>query len=317
MRIGLSCLGAVAAIFLTAAAHGEDVTGYARACAARITAVPAFDCAAGVELPISVGGKVPASYAPGMSCDRPSLTPPLAGEATDGPCVPQSRLLTLHDDATAQITAICRQKILRPSGTRLYDEIDVILHSPATGSTCWFHAEAPAPRAAGRGLDGHVPAPEDGDAARRFWSPPAETAKRACVSCHDGSPFLYSPFVAQARILPADPFGPYANDVGADFQSWPAPQSIATRGNTCTACHRIGSMESCRVLMLQSVGKAPTDGLDDWGKLFPQSHWMPPGDLHSAAQWAAIYDGSVAALSRCCARPETPGCVLAPMPKAP
>ena len=54
-------------------ARGEDITGYAQECAARIAAVPAFDCTQGTEIPITVDGKTPASYAPGMSCDRPSL----------------------------------------------------------------------------------------------------------------------------------------------------------------------------------------------------------------------------------------------------
>ena len=73
----------------------------------------------GTEIPITVDGKTPASYAPGMSCDRPSLIPPLPGETTDGQCLPHSRMLKLRDDSTAQISAVCRQKILRPAGTYL------------------------------------------------------------------------------------------------------------------------------------------------------------------------------------------------------
>ena len=265
-------------------ARGEDITGYAQECAARIAAVPAFDCTQGTEIPITVDGKTPASYAPGMNCDRPSLIPPLPGETTDGQCLPHSRMLKLRDDLTAQISAVCRQKILRPAGTYLFDEVDVVLHGVASGSTCWFHAVGPLPRASERGLDGrHVPSPGDGRRARDFWTPPAETAKANCVFCHDAGPFLYSPFVAQTGLLPADPFGQYANDIGEAFKAWSSPRSITTPYNACTACHRIGSMNSCRRLMLQAVGAAPTEGLDEWGKLFPQSHWMPPGDLQQRA----------------------------------
>jgi len=313
--------GALAAILIAlgvGTAQGEDITGYARECAARIADVPAFDCTQGTEIPITVDGKVPASYAPGMSCDRPSLLPPAPGETTEGQCLPHARMLKLRDDATAQISAICRQKILRPAATYLYDEIDIVLHGVASGSTCWFQALAPLPLTAGRGLDGrHVPSPGDESRARDFWNPPAETAKAGCVACHDAAPFLYSPFVAQTGLLPADPFGRYANDIGEAFKAWPPPRSIATTDNACTACHRIGSMNSCRRLMLQAVGAAPTEGLDDWGKLFPQSHWMPPGDLHSQAQWDAIYGRSVAALAACCRDPEAPGCRLSPMPDTP
>ena len=313
--------GAFAAILLQLCggpALGEDITGYAQECAARIAAVPAFDCTQGTEIPVTVDGKPPASYAPAMSCDRPSLLLPIPGETTDGQCLPYQRILILRDDSTAQISAICRQKILRPSGTYLYDEVDVILHGVASGSTCWFQALAPLPLTAAHGLDGrHVPSPGDGSRARDFWNPPAETAKGTCVFCHDAGPFLYSPFVAQTGLLPADPFGRYANDIGDAFKAWPPPRSIATRDNTCTACHRIGSMNSCHRLMLQAAGAAPTEGLDGWGKLFPHSHWMPPGDLHSERQWDAIYAGSVAALAACCQDPGAPGCRLSPMPEAP
>jgi hypothetical protein len=299
-------------------ALGEDITGYAQECAAKIAPVPAFDCTGGTEIPITVNGKLPASYAPGMSCDRPSLLPPNPGETTDGQCVAHSRILKLRDDSTAQISAICRQKIQRPADAYLYDEVDIVLHGVASGSTCWFHAMAAEPRTPARGLDGrHVPSPGDGQRARDFWSPPAATAKATCVSCHDASPFLYSPFVAQTGLLPADPFGRYANDIGKAFAAWPPPRSIATSGNACTACHRIGSMNSCHRLMLQAVGAAPSEGLDGWGQLFPQSHWMPPGDLHSKRQWDAIYGRSVAALVTCCQNPGTPGCILSPMPEAP
>ena len=313
--------GALALILLQLCwgpARGEDITGYAQECAARIADVPAFDCTQGTEIPITVDGKTPVIYAPGMSCDRPSLLPPAAGETTDGQCLPYQRMLKLRDDSTAQISAICRQKILRPAATYLYDEIDIVLHGVASGSTCWFQALAPLPLRAERGLDGrHVPSPGDGTRARDFWNPPAETAKATCVFCHDAGPFLYSPFVAQTGLLPADPFGKYANDIGEAFKAWPLPHSIATRDNACTACHRIGSMNSCRRLMLQAVGAAPTEGLGDWGKLFPQSHWMPPGDLHSERQWDAIYGRSVAALAACCRDPVAPGCTLSPMPEAP
>ena len=218
--------GLLAAILLPlcwGSARGEDIAGYAQECAARIAAVPAFDCTQGSEIPITVDGKTPARYAPGMSCDRPSLLQTIPGETTDGQCLPHSRMLKLRDDSTAQISAICRQKILRPAGTHLYDEVDIVLHGVASGSTCWFQALAPLPLAAERGLDGrHVPSPGDRERARDFWNPPAKTAKGNCVFCHDAGPFLYSPFVAQTGLLPADPFGRYANDIGEAFKAWSA-----------------------------------------------------------------------------------------------
>ena len=62
-----------------------------------------------------------------MTCDRPSLLLPAPFERTDGQCVPNSRLLTLRDDAEVQISVFCRQKLIRPPNTHLFDEVDVIL----------------------------------------------------------------------------------------------------------------------------------------------------------------------------------------------
>jgi hypothetical protein len=121
---------------------------------------------------------------------------------------------------------------------------------------------------------------------------------------------MYSPFIAQAKAVPADPFGLYTNDVGAAFRAWPKPFGITTSGNTCTGCHRMGNMNSCNVAMYQSFGAAPVEGLDDWGQMYPQSHWMPPGGLKSQAQWNQAYSDSIASLSACCHNPALPGCAI-------
>lgn len=298
----------------------QDILAYARECAEKIGPIPAFDCRTGARVPITVNGEVPNTYRPRMTCDRPSLLPPLADEDTDGQCVPHSRALVLRDDGKVQISAICRQKKIRPADTFLYDEVDIISHSVETGSTCWFQALAPFPLSPGQGLDGRrVPPPQEETppsgqrAPRDFWNPPAKTASAQCGSCHDSDPFMYSPFIGQTGQMPRDPLGLYANDIGEEFKQWPKPLSLSTRGNTCTGCHRIGSQHTCNTTMYEAVGAALSPGLGSWALLYPNSHWMPPGPGQSLGQWETTYQDSVQELARCCKDPKAAGCIATPI----
>ncbi|MDX1577013.1 MAG: hypothetical protein R3266_00945 [Gemmatimonadota bacterium] len=300
------------------------ILAYGAACAARMGSIPSFDCRDGVVARITVDGVEPApgSYLPDMTCDRPALLPPDSGEVTDGQCVPYSRALVLRDDAETQIAAFCRQKLIRPEDTFLYDEIDVIAHDVRSGSTCWFQAKADNPRGdPAIGLDGRrVPPPDEAvpppgaPPAATFWRPPAETAGEKCVRCHDNDPFYYSPFVAQTGQLPANPFGRYANDIGEPFRAWPPPVSLEPRGNTCTGCHRIGATFTCGRGARESVGLVASEGLDEWARRYPQSHWMPVANLFTRRQWDVIYEASVEQLESCCGPDPGEGCRFVPIP---
>lgn len=296
-------------------ANAQTVTEYGKECAQKVSDVRAFSCLEGEVVPITVNGKPPAQYTPGMRCDKPSLLVPLTA-GSDGHCVPHSRALVLRDDSQAQISAFCRQKKIRPSDTYLFDEIDIVAHNVRTGSTCWFQATAPMPLAASAGLDGRsVPSPTKVSflppqpAPAKFWNLPSKTAQEKCVKCHDSGPFMYSPFIAQTKALPGNPFGKYKNDVGHAFKDWPQPYGITTRGNTCTTCHRMGTMNSCQVALFQSSGMASYAGQDDWAKQFPQSHWMAPGNLHSKVQWDQQFTDSLRMLAACCQDPKGAACL--------
>ena len=303
----VTAAAAIIGALCAAPACAQDITAYGKECARKIAPVPEFDCLKGIEIPITVNLLPPPSYQPQMNCDRPSLLYQ-AGENTDGRCVPFSRVIVLRDDAQAQVVAICREKKIRDPDTKLFDEVDVISHNLHTGSTCWFQAQAREPLSRNTGLIGtRVPSPEE-PIGKKFWNAPAVTAKGNCVTCHDSDPFMYSPFIAQTRQLPADPFGKYANDIGAWFRAWEKPSAISTRGNTCVGCHRIGSLVTCHTSIRQAVGLEPIPGQDTWAQQFPQSHWMPPGNWLTPEAWKIIYQQSVQELSKCCATPNAPGC---------
>ena len=294
-------------------ADAQTILDYGRECAAKIAAIEPFDCRAGTPMPVTVNGQI-VPYQPNMTCDRPSLLP-YSEPGSQGQCIPFSRVLVLRDDGQAQIVAACREKVIRPADTYWFDEVDIISHSVSTGSTCWFQAKAAEPLARDRGLDGRrVPPPEESvpppgrPAAVTFWRTPEDTAAEKCVACHDSDPFMYSPFVAQTGKMPRDPFGYYANDIGAAFKAWPKPIAISTRGNTCVGCHRIGSLATCHTTMYQAVGLQPVSGADTWAQKFPQSHWMPPGYSLTEKEWNLVYQDAVKQLAACCNAPDAPGC---------
>jgi hypothetical protein len=315
-------------LLLAGTAHAETLFEYGRQCAAQISEIPAFNCMAGEEIPITADGKaVPADKAPAR-CDRPSL---LHQPDAQSQCVPGSRALVLRDDKAAQISAICRKQVARPAGSALFDEINVISHSLKDGKTCWFTAKAQTPLTAASGIDGRwVPSPSTltrkqapasptgvpALPADKVWQTPSQVARSqpACINCHDSGPFMYSPYIAQTTQLPGDPFGYYQpKAIGEDFKrAWERLNAfgITTRGNTCTACHRMGNMNSCRVAMDQSTGRGHQEGGDEWSKKFPQSHWMSPGNLHSQAQWDEQFTESLKKLAACCADPKGAGCKI-------
>ncbi|RED50824.1 hypothetical protein [Aestuariispira insulae] len=313
-KLAITAFAGLSALGFTAISAAEDIIDYGNQCAAAIAQIPAFNCLDGEIIPITVGGKTPDSYFPGMDCDRPSLLP--LGPESDGQCVPFSRALLISDD-NAQITALCRQKKIRTADSPYFDEIDIIAHDVVTGSTCWFQAEAKD----ANGFDAtRVPPPNEVSpppghvSARAFWNSPEKTASADCGDCHDSDPFMYSPFIGQVwHQVPTDPFGWYANDIGEAFRKWAKPKSITTRGNTCIGCHRIGSEFTCRQGILESAGVIHPQNGDDWALDYPGSHWMPAGNFHSKEAWDTIYKKSVSDLASCCSNPDQPSCQLMPI----
>ncbi|GFE64113.1 hypothetical protein [Litoreibacter roseus] len=289
---------------------GANAQSYAEQCIEQVGPVPAFSCADGVTVPITVDGTLITSetFERNMDCDRPGLLSNGAG--TDGQCVPNSRILDLSTD-TAQISVMCRQKHNRAEDILLYDEIDVIAHNPATGATCWFQAishdrENP--------LDGAlVASPTDRDDGG-FWVSPEEVAKDGCGICHDNDPFMYSPFMGQVwHEIPANPLGPYFH-VGSEFGfgEWPT-ETMEPRDNTCLGCHRIGVARTCGELTDWMTGLETPEGADIAAREFPMSHAMPP--LHGLTRpaWQTFHGSSLAEIKFCCDHPDHEMCNVTPL----
>lgn len=292
-----------AALLLASPASAQTYADYAAQCRAQIGEIPAFSCADGVSIPITVNGQTPATYTKDMTCDRPALLP--NGSESDGQCVPYSRILNLSDTAK-QISVMCRQKHIRSADSMDFDEIDIIAHNPETGATCWFQASA----LSGQSIDGTTVPQATDPASANFFNTPQDVVHDGCGTCHDNDPFMYSPFVGQVwSHVPVNPFGPYAqvNVPGLGFDAWPTTQ-ILPRDNTCTGCHRIGVYETCGQLADWATGQQIPPGANPLGASYPLSHSMPPYHGQTEATWNVINSSSAATLQSCCLDPTQAMC---------
>ena len=300
------------------ASEPETLLQYGQMCTDLIGEIPAFNCNDGEIVPITVNGKIPKDYSTVTTCDKPAMLP--YAEDTFGQCTPYSKVLDLSR-GEVQISAFCRREYLREPQSPLYDEVDIILHSVATGDTCWFHAESPPGDSSGFDAS-RVPPPNEkappsanNTSAEKFWWSPQKTATKECGSCHDADPFMYSPYIGQVwHKVPTDPWGFYNNHVGSAFNAWPKPKAISTRDNTCNGCHRIGNLNSCDLgIIASAAGRMPIKGANARGNSFPLNHWMPVDNFHSEVFWNTVYSDSVDALLSCCGDPNQAKCELTPI----
>lgn len=331
-------------LLATSGTRGEEtynLNDYASECAELIAEAPVFSCQDLDLIPTTVNGKTPETFTRNMTCDRPALLPYPA--KTDGQCAPHSRM-KLHRDDDIQMILLCRRMYIRPANDPNYDSIEIIMHNVRSGSTCFFISKNFGDKPEGDN-GSRVPPPTEVEppegqiSAEELWATPQQVADHGCIYCHDSDPWMRSPWVAQTGQLPANPWGFHSVDVGGPFKDWPKPKSIATRGNSCVGCHRIGSLNTCRSIyiptfgeqpakMLQSVGQAPHGRLgarpgtifesppqpyDEWASTYPHSVWMPPGNNLPYSEWREIYERDVKDLERCCNDHDAPGCIVSPI----
>lgn len=306
LRLLALCVATSGTVF--AEKHVQTILEYGAQCAREIGEIPPFDCNSGTNIPITVNGKPPGPQESPTRCDKPSLLHPYVD--WPGQCIPYSKILNLSRGST-QISAYCRQDKLRTDPKPYYDEVDIVLHHAGNGKTCWFQSlHQPDPKVDGINAS-RVPPPNEKTpppghpSAVAFWKSPAETAKQNCMSCHDAGPYIFSPYIWQVwDKVPTDPWGKYSS-IGQAF-AHESVLVIATPGNTCIGCHRIGSSKSCDVYVpfsadrpTLSTGKRPF-GNNKLANSYPLSHWMPPDNNLSESEWSAANIKSVDAILSCC-----------------
>lgn len=342
-RIGVAIVGMAALLLAgdTAAPESDeyDVHAYGRECAQLIAEIPPFNCLDGEIVPITVNGKTPETYSRHMRCDKPAYLP--YPKETDGQCTPYTRIRAVRDD-DIQMVLYCRRMYIRPPDDPRFDSIEAIMHNVKTGSTCFFisknYGEKP------EGDDGRrVPPPteeippEGFISAKELWASPQQVVNHGCINCHDSDPWMHTPWIDQTAQVPSDPWGFHSVDVGGPFVAWPKPMSVSTRGNSCTGCHRIGSLNTCKTLMvgdfgeqpakmLQSIGQAPHGrfgapkgtAYDNPDPVYTVYGLLPHGWMGArlpevnSSRWTE-YEANIRDLQRCCDDHSASGCIVEPI----
>jgi hypothetical protein len=166
--------------------------------------------------------------------------------------------------------------------------------------------------------------------ADEIWKKPAEVAAEDnCIRCHDSGPFKASPWIGQVIQVPANPKDVPHIVVGEVFSEWKKrfPMiAVSTdpvtndkgkyEPQSCTSCHRIGSLATCKEYLGFSVGKGSPVETSEWGRTFFYRTWMPPppDSWHTKTEseltdlWNQKYAKHVERMTCCCENPQAKGC---------
>lgn len=154
------------------------------------------------------------------------------------------------------------------------------------------------------------------------------TNGESCTACHDHDPFIYTPYLESTGWTSVSlDKGPYSLvDLAGAGQAVPAMHLVSPQATMCTACHRIGSGNTCGVFVRdavaldngaayeQSVRDAAMPGSPHW-KL---AYWMP-GDtviLPDFDLWAMAFGSAAQHVVSCCNSPgqAVGDCLWEPIP---
>ncbi len=304
-----------------------------------------FQCIDGPILPISQKGvPIPADtpadskyFTDKTACDKPPILDISRGGI--GQCVPNSRLQVRQVEQQdvdqkdwPYYALLCRNYKYRSLAEEKikpeYDDIAMIVYSPANKKTCFFQrlsdpnltaftvsGSAFAPQQAIPGTD--IPSPFEAG-ADAFWDKPSVVEQINCAQCHDANPYVRTPYAYQVTInktdsLPRRSSGEAYEIVALDHfgASWKQyhgyfdiqPRKTGEEG-ACVTCHSLGLGNSSGSFTDYSAGKLAPNQLDT-GE-FDNTHWMPPRARPTS--WSKNYDSSVKKLQACNATPDAKGC---------
>jgi len=286
-----------------------DMASYLRACEAELGPWPDFDCAQGVEVPITVstdqGTTVISSLSQleeGFRCDRSSI----------GGCAPGTRIGSITNSSGSHFVFGCRNY----DEDLAFDQINLIATEPSTGATCFFSTRH---RNEAYGIGEAIPRPGSPEdlgwfGEESFWYRFDQLQQSPCLECHDNDPILHNPWIRQVDVLPQlSPLGPYvvvAQEALVEGGSplWSSPRNLVHPAtDPCTVCHRITDRRSCD-LALEATGREPRPLTSSYFlQTYPYSRWMPvfdDGERESAwsteAEWEAAWGAASDAVERCC-----------------
>jgi len=293
------------------------------------------------------------SWFPGFECQnyafvqRRTLAPDV-----EAVLICRSREWRDHRDKAARLEAYREDPT--PEGYKglfTFDSFGLIWTHVKTGKTCFFDF-------VGEVYGGYVASPDDPEpptlqdlpeppppdpltdtaeqrswwsqGARGVWRRPIDVAMTGqCAACHDGGPFIRTPWLNDLDVVPtiADTV-PYAI-VGEIFESWnyllrmwsvstlPVPRPDGTEeAQVCTSCHRIGAAETCARRIDYYTGKALPPGTHDAATAAahralmppPPAEWLDLDEEEHQEAWEVLYGDHYEMLRCCCDHLGALGC---------
>ncbi len=316
---------------------------YASDCEKELGKIPHIRCADGEEIPVfnsdkgvSITDKNHWGYH--TQCDNPSLlrTPFETWISGINPCVPYARIgrLGAQPGFDTNWVFFCRRYFNRSRHSDIYDDINLIGHSPKTGATCFFVGRPNRIAPTSRVDKGHsgmwVP---DVTSAKglKFWKSPREIETQPiltggtplCTQCHDADPFVHSPHVDQVKlggepIVPSNPNGKYwivGAGAGMSHQ-WKPKHLVSPQAAACTACHRIGNNRGCREMTNLAAGLKSLPHTTEAFRRFPFMPAQGPAvEVHRGSRLGAEELEAVQFIKSCCDRPTRRECLWEDPPR--
>jgi hypothetical protein len=300
---------------------------YASRCAATMGDIPAFSCKSGEPLPIKVN-KADQSR-PVDKCDKPVQLPLSADENKPSQCVPGSRLVRIENPGHPDVEtlAICRKyNVSFSTEESVFHDIAMVSYDTKSGQTCFFQSKTGKPIDTAK-LDpsGKIPSPTADNAGKIWEEKSDDTTTRGktgpggvrCNACHSAGPFLWSPYLGQAKNIDVGRWGQATQDdpYDSNFAKMFGQEAHTFRfKNSCTECHRIGDGSNC-----SSFVPRYTTSPDEKFRTNSKNLWMPvpieyeddkrPKDNDTlVTDLAKDYKSALKDISDCCDHPLDPKC---------
>lgn len=154
------------------------------------------------------------------------------------------------------------------------------------------------------------------------------TDGESCTACHDHDPFVYTPYLQATEWLSVSlGKGPYSlARLDGNARSVPAEHLVSPEATMCTACHRIGSGNTCLSFVRDAIGvskgpdyeQAVLDAAMPGSPHWKLAYWMP-GDTVRVPDfelWDMVFGPAAAHVQECCSAPgqDVGDCLWEPVP---
>jgi hypothetical protein len=251
------------------------------------------------------------------TCANPSLL--------TGSCAAGSRLGQMRN-GDVMLRWICRDPYESADGSIVYTDMGLIGQNTRTGVACFWDDIDNVTH------DDDMPNLDLLEASDDELTHHLEvfyyTDGVSCTECHDHDPFVYTPYLQSTEWVSVSlGKGPYSlARLDGNARSVPAEHLVSIEATMCTACHRIGSENTCLSFARDAIGvekgpdyeQAVLDAAMPGSPHWKLAYWMP-GDTVRVPDfelWDMVFGPAAAHVEQCCNAPgqDVGGCVWEPVP---